>query len=299
MEEGEERRKKERKRDRERDKERERERSSTSNSPPSPFSSIEDTLRLSVPSYVLALSPADRPYTLARTLSRTRSHACTYSHTQSRARTESRSYPPAARVFRPPHPVSSTLARPACSRPLRVSAARSNHPVPRRVPQGMSLYAADLQLSALSPLVSISPRSGWPYKKSVSLIRRVSPRGISPSNSNASPSRRRFFADFSRWRRADSTFAAVGKFSSPLVARSAARPAVSVILPAATQPSPKPVLAPRALHPPESVPSRLVAHPRSSLPPPHRSTPHHTAPRHAAPSRHRHAVAAVPSSQPS
>lgn len=59
--------------------ERERERSSTSNSPPSPFSSIEDTLRLSVPSYVLALSPADRPYTLACTPSRTRSHACTYS----------------------------------------------------------------------------------------------------------------------------------------------------------------------------------------------------------------------------
>lgn len=52
---------------------------------PSPFSSIEDTLRLSVPSYVLAL--AHRPSLYSRTY--------TYSHIQ--ARTESRSHPPAAR----------------------------------------------------------------------------------------------------------------------------------------------------------------------------------------------------------
>lgn len=52
---------------------------------PSSSSSIEDTLRLSVPSYVLAL--AHRPSLYSRTF--------TYSHIQ--ARTESRSHPPAAR----------------------------------------------------------------------------------------------------------------------------------------------------------------------------------------------------------
>lgn len=134
----------------------------------------------------------------------------------------------------------------------------------------MSLYAAGLQLSALSPLISISPFDGRVYKKSVSLRRRRWPRGTPTSNSNASPCRPRFFADFSRWRRSDSTSAAAGKFSSPLVARSAARPAVSVILPAATQPSPKLVPASRALTiRPNPVPSRLVAHLHPpSLPPP-------------------------------
>lgn len=70
----------------------ERERSSMSNSAldrtahhPFPSSSIEDTLRLSVPSYVLALAHRLSLY----------SCAYTYSHIQ--ARTESRSHPPAAR----------------------------------------------------------------------------------------------------------------------------------------------------------------------------------------------------------
>jgi len=52
---------------------------------PSPFSSIEDTLRLSVPSYVLAL---------AHRLSVVLSHVYVLAHTS--ARTESRSHPPAA-----------------------------------------------------------------------------------------------------------------------------------------------------------------------------------------------------------
>lgn len=102
----------------------------------------------------------------------------------------------------------------------------------------MSLYTAGMQLSALSPLDSISRRGRRAHKKSVSLIRRRSARETARSNSNARAPRREFSANFSRGCRADSIFAAAGKFSSPLVARSAARPAVSVILPAATRPSP-------------------------------------------------------------
>lgn len=132
----------------------------------------------------------------------------------------------------------------------------------------MSLYTAGMQLSALSPLDPLSRRDRDVYKKSVSLIRRGHGRRAATLNSNAPGSGRRFYADFSRGRRADSTFAAAGKFSSPLVARSAARPAVSVILPAATQPSP-PSFAPALPQPihPKLVPSRLAARPRPSYPP--------------------------------
>lgn len=159
----------------------ERERSSMSNSAldqtahhPFPSSSIEDTLRLSVPLYVLALAH------------RSSLHSRTYTYPHIQARTESRSHPPAARSPASSHPVSSTLARPACSRPLRVSAARSNHPVPRRVPQGMSLYTAGMQLSALSPLDPFSRRVRSVYKKNVSLIRRDLSQGVATLNSNTS-----------------------------------------------------------------------------------------------------------------
>lgn len=145
----------------------------------------------------------------------------------------------------------------------------------------MSLYTAGMLLSALSPLDPFSQRDRGAYKKSVSLIRRRLGWRTATPNSNAAGSGRRFYADFSRGRRADSTFAAAGKFSSPLVARSAARPAVSVILPAATQPSP-PSFAPALPQPihPKLVPSRLAARPRPSYPP-----------RRAAPPPPRHRVA--------
>lgn len=147
----------------------------------------------------------------------------------------------------------------------------------------MSLYTAGMQLSALSPLDPFSRRNRGANKKSVSLIRRGSGRGIATPNLNASGYRRRFYADFSRGRRADSTFAAAGKFSSPLVARSAARPAVSVILPAATQPSPPSFAPPHPLAPTTPNPRPLT---------PHRS-PTPVVP--AAPRRHRHAIASLPS----
>lgn len=154
-------RKREEGRERERKREREVRRRTHHPLPSLIYRRYPSTLR----ALVRARSLARRPplYTLARVQPHTNTLARVHvPAAHSRAHTESRSHPPAARVSRPPHPVSSTLARPACSRPLRVSAARSNHPVPRRVPQGMSLYAADLQLSALSPLASISPRDHAP-----------------------------------------------------------------------------------------------------------------------------------------